>query len=148
MALRLLCTRATTVNSCLHQQFRTAKSPKYDPDLVPYQIPSLPNVKKRQIELMMPNEEAGKRFWWKEDGTFWHMPPNKKFMKQWNYRNVKRYPVQVTDPEKILMLRKLIGPRTVYRDTPWFKHDCDYKPYYPEKRVGRQFLGLAPSRKL
>ena len=30
--------------------------------------------KRHEIELMRPNEEACKRFWWKEDGTIWHWP--------------------------------------------------------------------------
>jgi len=150
MALRCLLDRAVTVNSCLLQQFRSRSTKGSSLKDHVYNIPQptgVHNHKKRQIELMMPSEEAGRRFWWKEDNTIWHWPPKKKSLRAYKYRHVGKYPVQVTDPERLSLLRKLIGPRAVYRDTPWFKHDCDYRPFKPEARVSRQFLGLSPSRK-
>ena len=36
--------------------------------------PIMPKRKRAEIDLMRPNAEACKRFWWKEDGTIWHWP--------------------------------------------------------------------------
>jgi len=108
--------------------------------------PLMPKNKAAEIRLLKPNKAAGLRFWWKEDGTIWHWTGKGE---QHLYFNYKKYqdlvdiPVQVTDPERVAVIKQLLGPYHLYRQTPWFRHDHEYEAP-STTRLSRQFLGLPP----
>ena len=62
------------------------------------------------------------------------------------YQSLKGKPVQVTDPDKVEMLKKLMGPYHLYRQTEWFRHDHEYERD-PYENLSRGFLGLPSKRK-
>ena len=53
--------------------------------------------------------------------------------------------MQVTDPKNIELVKKLMGPYHLYRQTEWFRHDHEYERD-PYEKLSRDFLGL-PSKK-
>ncbi|XP_063694388.1 uncharacterized protein LOC134826057 [Bolinopsis microptera] len=107
--------------------------------------PIMPKRKRAEIRLMRPNKEACQRFWWKEDDTIWHWPRDDAgYFRYGRYQPLKGKPVQVTDPEKVEMVKKLMGPYHLYRQTEWFRHDHEYERD-PYENLSRGFLGL-PSK--